>query len=506
MKKSPLYVALFGSTLSAAAVAGPQTVSFDLLWTHSHEAAGQVSEIPAFDPLTNTLWVAGVVGVDVLDAATGALVQHIDVTSHGFVNSVDIHDGLAAFAVEAFSRAPSSPPVPEDGDRRNPGKVLLYDTATRAPSSGVNQITVGSLPDMLTFSHDGSRLLVANEGTPNQSADQPYQLGIDPATGINRDPPGTVSVIDMETRMLLTNAGLPVWIPTSGTRLRPASLAGVGMDYEPEYIAVGPTGQTAYVTLQEGNAIGVLDLHANVFTQIIGLGAKSFTAPGPQLDPCDNCGAPNAGITFINAAVNGLYMPDSIAAYLWRGNTYLVMANEGDYREDSVDQVARASTLGATPPLARLRVSGPDSVAGNPPTLYAAGARSFSIRDTDGNLIYDSGDILDKAAASANPNVYDDGRSDDKGMEPEGVALIEIRGETYAFIGLERTLQSAVAAFNITNPNSVEYLGLIVTPGGDAPEGLDAYQHNGRYYLAISHEDSNTTTVYEIDTVNPAGK
>ncbi len=107
---------------------------------------------------TNTIWVAGVVGVDVLDAATGTLIKHIDVTASGLINSVAVHNGLAALAIEAG--AP---------DRRRPGVVVFYDTVTRLPI-GV-PVTVGSLPDMLTFTHDGRELLVANEGTPNAVAD-----------------------------------------------------------------------------------------------------------------------------------------------------------------------------------------------------------------------------------------------------------------------------------------------------------------------------------------------
>ena len=84
----------------------------------------------------------------------GTLVEHIDVTGYGLVNSVAIHNGLAAFAIEA---AP---------DRREPGVVVFYDTRTRLPIG--DPITVGALPDMLTFTHDGSKLLVANEATPNR--------------------------------------------------------------------------------------------------------------------------------------------------------------------------------------------------------------------------------------------------------------------------------------------------------------------------------------------------
>lgn len=186
-------------------------------------------------------------------------------------------------------------------------------------------------------------------------------------------------------------------------------------------------------------------------------------------------------------------MPDGIAAYEWRGKTYLVTANEGDFREDNVDRVA-ASTFGAVAPLNRLRVSGADSSAGN---LFAAGARSFSIRNEVGELIYDSGDLLDKKAAEL--GLYDDGRSRDKGVEPEGVALLDIAGRTYAFIGLERTIKGAVAVFDITRPTDVAFVDMIVTDGDVSPEGLAAYQYRGDFFLAIANEVSRTTTLYKIE-------
>ena len=101
------------------------SLSFTKVWTYGHTTPGQVSEIPAFDKRTNTVWVAGIVGVDVLDAATGTLVDHIDVTGVGFVNSVAIHQGLAALAVEAG--AP---------DRRNPASSSSM-TRGRGPESAI---------------------------------------------------------------------------------------------------------------------------------------------------------------------------------------------------------------------------------------------------------------------------------------------------------------------------------------------------------------------------------
>lgn len=469
-----LYLLVTSLFVPGTATAAEQALSFHWQWTYRHSdtanPAGQSSEIPAFDRRTNTLWVAGVAGVDVLDARTGALIEHIDTTAYGAVNSVAIHGGLAAFAMESAIRT-------------DPGVVVFYDTQTRALSPGVNAVPVGALPDMLTFTPNGRKLLVANEATPSA-------YGARIGTSVPRvyggpalDPAGSVTIIDMATRTVIATPGF-AGVQVAGDNLRTAT----GMDFEPEYIAVSKDGSKAFVTLQEANAIAVLDLSSHTFTKIIGLGAKDFSLPGNQIDP-NNDGV----VAFISPAVKGLYMPDTIATYERHGKTYLVMANEGDFREDDGDRSA-ASGLGAVAPLANLRISNTDSSPGN---LYAAGTRSFSIRDEHGKLVYDSGDILDKKAAEL--GIYDDGRSRDKGVEPEGVALLKVAGRTYAFIGLERTLKAAVAVFDITEPARSHYVDMIVTNGDLAPEGMTAYRYRGDYYLAIANEVSRTTTLYRIE-------
>jgi hypothetical protein len=249
-------------------------------------------------------------------------------------------------------------------------------------------------------------------------------------------PPGTVSIIDVHARTVIATAGF-AGVPQFGNNLR----TNPGMDFEPEHIAVDHDGHRAIVTLQDANGIAELDLNLGAFIPVTGLGAKDFNIPD---------------------------MPDAIATYKWRGGTYLVMANEGDFREDAVDR-SGASAFGGVNPLDRLRVSNRDSSIGN---LFAAGARSFSIRDQNGELIFDSGNVLDTEAHIR--GVYDDGRSRDKGVEPEGVGLPEIRGGTYAFIGLERTTRSAIAIFDITSPFDVSFVDMIVTTGDLSPEGLAA--------------------------------
>lgn len=466
-------------TALVAALFLPQIASADSViesiskaWTYSHAGSGVTSEISAFDSGSNTLWVAGVVGVDVLNVQDGSLVQHISTTSFGSINSIAIHNGVAAFAIESTTKT-------------NPGIVQFYDTSTRALTSGTNTITVGALPDMLTFTPDGSKLLVANEGTPSTYGTRigstiPRNYG--PAAV---DPVGSVSVIDMSTRTVAATAGFNGVLQT-GSNIR----TNTGMDFEPEYIAVNATGTKAYVSLQEANAIGVLDLHTNTFEKVVGLGAKDFSLPGNSIDPSNN-----GTISFISANVKGLYMPDGVAVYQFNGEDYVITANEGDFREDDGDR-STAGSLGAAAPLDTLRVLNTDSSAGD---LYAAGGRSFSILKGNGDRVFDSGDALDKLAAQL--GIYDDGRSRDKGVEPEGVELFVLNGRTIAAIGLERTLKSAVVLYDVTDPNNVSFIDKIVTAGDLAPEGLEAFIFNGQTYLAVTNETSNTTSLYSIAAV-----
>lgn len=444
-------------------------------WSYQHSSTGGfLSEIVGFDASTSTLWVAGVSGVDVLNARTGAFIDRIDVSAYGQINSVSINNGIAAFAIESSVRT-------------NAGLVTLYDTSTRSLLAGSSPITVGALPDMLTFTKDGSKILVANEGTPSTYGTRigntvPRNYG-----AAANDPVGSVSIIDVGSRTVTHTATL-AGVPQTGTNIR----TNTGMDFEPEYIAVNAAGTKAYVTLQEANAIGVLNVQTGQFEKVIGLGAKDFSLPGNRIDALNN-----GSINLSSVNAKGLYMPDGIAVYEKNGQTFVVMANEGDFREDDGDRSA-ASSLGATGELANLRVTNTDSSAGN---LFAAGARSFSIRDENGTIVYDSGEILDREAIAR--GIYDDGRSRDKGVEPEGVEVMEINGRTFALIGLERTTKAGIAVFDITDPAHASFVDMIVSDGDLAPEGLRGYSLDGKFYLAFSSEGSNTTSVYQLAAAVP---
>ncbi len=477
-------------TPSAHAVVGTGALTFSHAWTFTHGAATPpagsfLSEILAYDSATQSLWVAGVAGVDVLNARTGARIgERIDISAFGSINSVAVSNGLAAFAIQA--------PL-----QTNNGVVQLYDTTTRSLASGVSSITVGALPDMVTFTPDGQRLLVANEGTPTTygprtSASNAFPRTFGPAA---IDPVGTVSIIDVATRALIVNAdpqavGVPQVASNTGLNIR----ANIGANFEPEYIAVNAAGTRAYVAIQEANALGVLNLETNTFDKVIGLGSKDFGQVGNEIDPSDIDGT----IAFVTVNnLRGLYQPDGLATYEAGGQTFIVLANEGDYREDDGDR-SRGSNFGLAAPANNVRVSNVDSTVGG--VVFTAGSRSFSIRDENGDLVYDSGSILDRAAAER--GLYDDaGRSDDRGVEPEGVEVLRAGGRTYAFIGLERTTTASIGVFDITDPLAVSFVDLLVAPGNVSPEGLESFTIDGVTYIAFSNEVSNTTSVFSLTPV-----
>ncbi len=444
--------AAFGASGASATTLSPLSALGQVGSTYAHSKSdGFNAEIAAYDALTSTLWVSGVSGVDVLNVTASGLSfnSRIDLSSYGAINSISIHNGVAAFAIESTV------------NRELPGIVQFYDTSSRSLTSGINSVTVGALPDMLTFSADGSKLLVANEATPT-------------TYGSATDPVGGVSIIDMATRSVTTvslSSAIPI---TSTDGLRTAA----GMDYEPEYIAINSAGTQAWVTLQEHNAMARLDLTTNQFTGITGLGLKDYSLPGNAIDPSNN-----SPVSLINVNLKGAYQPDAVTAYEVGGQTFLVMANEGDFREDGADEVRAGTLYGTAAPLNRINVLTDLSSTSK---LVSAGGRSFSIRDAAGNIVFDSGNLLEAEAIAR--GIYADGRSDDKGVEPEGVTLQVINGRTYAFVGLERTSKGAVAVFDITDPANASFVDMIVTDGTLRPEGVTTFVKDNMAYLAVANE------------------
>ncbi len=343
--------------------------------------------------------------VDILDIANPASPTKVGSISvaPGSPTSVSVDKGVVAIAVAAPTKT-------------DPGSVRFFDTAGVSVNPGV---TVGALPDMLTFTPNHDYILVANEGEP--SGYGPPPVGVTYA-----DPEGSVSVIDVRKGVKkLTQA-----------QVRTASFAGVAIpagvrifgpgatpaqDLEPEYITTAGNSKTAWVTLQENNAIAELDVRNATITSVWPLGFKDHSLAGNGLDPTDRDGVGNAGRKeIVNRPVYGMYLPDGISSYSVHGEDYLITANEGDSRQDwpGFAEEARVSDLTLEPGVVdppqlitddltafgRLTVTRALGNTDADPAyeaLYSFGARSFSIWSaSDREQVFDSGDALEQITAA----------------------------------------------------------------------------------------------------------
>ncbi|MFC0678481.1 choice-of-anchor I family protein [Lysobacter korlensis] len=470
--------------------------------------------------------------VDVLDISEPATPEKLyTLTSDGVANSVAIRDdGLGVIAVESETKT-------------DPGSLVFFDARTPRAAAVLGTVQVGALPDMVTISEDGRYAVVANEGEP----DDDYTV----------DPEGSVSVVALPknltaaTQSAVRTADFHAFEDDGSTPLdeQVRIFAGIdGVDHpvsrnlEPEYIAV--EGDTAYVTLQEANAVAEVSLQQAQVTDIWPLGFKDHSVEGAGIDPSDR--DPRNAPTFDIRTYEGLfgvYMPDGISAYTARGATYLVTANEGDAREwgdyAEGERVADLEVCDSSPlaayagagELGRLNVTRENGYNAEEECydeLYAFGARSFSIWTTDGTQVFDSGDSFERITHAALPEFFNsnhsesnlEGRSDDKGPEPESLTIGQIRGHVYAFIGFERV--GGVAVYDITEPErtafvtylnnrdfsvSVEDAGdqdaALAVAGDLGPEGLTFIPAKDsptrEPLLAVANEVSGTTTLLSID-------
>lgn len=341
--------------------------------------------------------------------------------------------------------------------------------------------------------------------------------GMEPATGSpgiqSDDPVGSVSVIDVSggaaAAMVSTvsfsgSFNQESALRTAGVRIFPGRSAPE--DFEPEYITVTPDGMTAFVALQENNALAKIDLVAET-VEILPLGLKDHSVAGNEMDASDDDGDTFNLDTY---PVFGMYMPDAIAAFSANGSNYVITANEGDARDEdsrikdiTLDPTAfpDAAALQDDAVLGRLEISLIDGDADQDSDfdeLFSYGARSFSILDSTGAQVFDSGAQL--AELTNAEGIYPESRSDAKGTEPEGVVVGEVNGTILAFIGLERA--SAVVVYNVTNPAAPVFQDIVFDAADVAPEGLifiaAADNATGSPLLVVSSEESSTVAVYEI--------
>lgn len=478
------------------------------------------SEIAVYDRTSRRVFSTNVSEnkIDIINFETDLqkpfLSQRIDLSPYiTKVHSVAANFGLIAVVGEA-----SSP--------QGLGKILFFNQA----GNYIKQFSVGAMPDMVAFTPTGSHVLVANEGEPNDS----YTL----------DPVGSISILNIANGIANLNQAD---IKTVGfTKLDTTAFDPLiniygndtmqlpSQDIEPEFIAVDSAGAKAYVSLQENNALAIIDIATATLDTVIGLGYKDFGQVG--LDASDMAAQINIA-TY--SRLFGMYQPDAMATFRANGQTYLAMANEGDSRDyTGYSEVVRMKDLILHNPsfpngptlkndtvLGRLKVT---TSLGDPnqdqryENLYTFGGRSFSIRDSSGQLVWDSGDEFEQTIAQLyamefnsdnDDNSSYKSRSDDRGPEPEAIAVGKVDGVTYAFIGLER--MGGIMIYDVSNPASPQFLMYELNrdfskPANDpdagdlGPEYIDFVpainSFNGVASIFVSNEISGTVTIYQIGT------
>ncbi|WP_415328564.1 choice-of-anchor I family protein [Chryseobacterium sp. MMS23-Vi53] len=473
------------------------------------------TEIVVHDPATQRLFTISSI-TDVFDIINFSnplaptVVNTINMAPYGGITSIAVKNGIIAAA------------SPNANPQQN-GSVVFFDIN----GNFLKQITVGALPDMVTFSPDGTKVMAANEGEPNDA----YTV----------DPEGSISIIDISGGIAGLNQSNVMTLNFNAFDSQVAALAATGLrkvrtnntlsqDLEPEYVTISADSQKAWVTLQENNAIAEVNLATKTITGIWGLGKKDMSLPGNGFDASDN----NGEVLIANWPVKTYYTPDAVQNYKVGNTNYIITANEGDEKDLSgfserttvgandytLDPALfpQSSILKASYNLGRFRVT---NATGNTDgdsefeEISALGARSFSIFNADTKqIVYDSGDRFERYIAANHPLIFNadnesntvKNRSRAKGPEPEGVTLGTINGQTYAFITIERT--GGVMVYNITDPNNptfTDYKNSRSTSayGGDnGPEGIIyiAPQNTttGKGYVVVANEISGTLSMYEV--------
>ena len=504
------------------APAAANTISLNLLGSYQNFVSGSNSaEIVVHDPSTQRLYVVNSIGgkLDILDfinPSTPTLIASINITSYGNINSVAVRNGTVACAIENSSLAIGGT-HPQDS-----GKVVFFD------KNGVflKQVKVGMMPDMITFNNAGTKVFTANEGEPNDS----YTI----------DPDGSISVVDISGGIAALSQANVAHITFTAYNGQEAALKAQGIriyglgasaskDFEPEYISIAKDDSKAWVTLQENNALVEINLANNTINYIKSLGTKNINDLNKGIDASNV----TKGVNIANFPIKGLYLPDAIASYTVGGVNYLVTANEGDARaytgfseEKRISGVTldptkfpNASDLQNNYVLGRLNITdklGDTDNDGDMDTLYAYGARSFSIWNANtGNLVYDSGDQLELITSTnsfsvmfnaSNTTITKKDRSDDKGPEPEGIAIGAIGTNTFAFIALERI--GGIMVYDITNPAAPFYVTYVnnrnlISNGPDrGAEGMlfipQSQSPNGMHLVVAANEVSSSLSIYGI--------
>jgi DNA-binding beta-propeller fold protein YncE len=250
-----------------------------------------------------------------------------------------------------------------------------------------------------------------------------------------QSPPGFLTIVDL------------VGEPSSWTT-RNVDLTGLAerfpTDPEPEYVSINASNQAA-VTLQENNHVVIVDLATGDVITHWSAGTTTHLADTVE----DN------DIQFVNQIVNARREPDAIA---WTPGGRLVTANEGDYDLDLGDG-------------------------------EFTGGRDFTVFSDTGAVLFEPGADLELQAVRHGH--YPDDRSENRGIETEGVAVAVYDHHTFLFVGSERG--NFVAVYRLDDETNPEFVQIL--PTGVGPEGLLPIPQRGLFVTA--NEEDGTISIFQ---------
>ena len=475
---------------------------------------GGVAEIVAYNNDNKRIYlVNGAIGsLDIVDAGVlrsgnfteMPLYRRIDINAMAAKNNFNSGD-LTSVAVSVKNRIVALA-VQHTGYAEQ-GYIVIVDY----DGNYIRHYRAGVQPDMICFTPDEKYVLTADEGEPREG----YGTG-------KIDPPGSVTIVNVNTHEVrivgfeaFDNAGARAAFLKSGGILNGGMKPS--LDFEPEYIALSEDNRTAYVALQEANAIAVLDYLDGVFTSVTGLGFKDHKLTRNGLDVLRD---KKIEITAQN--FYGAYQPDGIAFVKIRKKNYILSANEGDAREWGSGTGAYNDVLQLTVDGGRVDTLNTSLKEGlDAEKKYLFGARSFSIWEiNNGTLrqVYDSGNDFETLTAKCFPENFNashannelDNRSGRKGPEPEYVTTLKVGSKIFAVIGLERI--GGIMVYDISNPESPKFFDYINTRdfsgkelaqmGDLGPEGICTVEASAsptkRPLIFVANEVSGTISVFEL--------
>lgn len=374
------------------------------------------AEIVAVSPNGKLAAVTQVSGVvQTFKLPKGKLKKAVDVRAFGEPTSVAFADDATLLIV-----------VKNDP---NPGTLVV---ASAKKGRILSSLSIGIGPDSIAVDRTRKLAVISIE-------DEETEIGNPFDCPAENTRPGSIQIVDFSRGLSADQLELT----TLAVDLSAVADAGCAADPQPEFVAISPDGAKAYVTVQENNALAVVDLSTRSIDRVVSMGTTSHLA---YIDP----DMPSS----VREPMTGRREPDGVAVS--PDGNFVFTADEGD-----------TATV--------------DGVFSGGRTMSIWDARTFE-------LVADTGDQIEQAVIDG--GFLDASRADRHGPEPEGIAVFAVDGKTIAAVGLERA--RSVVFFDVTDPGRPTFCAIV--PVGFRPEAV-VYVPQHRLVLTGNESSGDVTMI-----------